>query len=91
MKSFNLRTKCSNCKNEFVSDEEIVICRIWEAMSLITDCHSPELIKFTGEIAKEKVWFVAKEETNEKCFAIPTNKKLALAKSMLNSKVDIVY
>ena len=49
------------------------------------------LIKFTGEKAKEKMSFAAKEETITKCFVIPINKKLALAKSMLNSKVDIVY
>ena len=46
---------------------------------------------FTGEIAKEKVSFATKEETITKCFAIPINTKLALAKSTLNSKVDIVY
>ena len=91
MKSFNSRTKCSNCKNEFVSNEEIVTCSICETMSFIIDCHSPVLIKFTGEIVKEKVSFVAKEETNTKCFAIPIKKKLALTKSVLNRKVDIVY
>ena len=60
-------------------------------MSLIIDCHSTLLIKFTGEIAKEKVSFVTKEEIITKCFAIPINKKLALAKSTLDSKADIVY
>ena len=60
-------------------------------MSLITDCHSPLLIKFTGKIAKEKVSLVAKEETITKCLAIPINKKLELANSMLNSKMYIVY
>ena len=54
-------------------------------MFFITDCHSPVLIKFTGEIAKEVVSFVAKEETIIKCFVIPIHKKLALAKAMLNS------
>ena len=85
-------SKCPNGKHEFVSDEEIVICSsICETISPVTDYHSPVLIKFTGEIAKEKVPFVAKEETITKCFAIPINKKLVLAKSMLNSEVDIVY
>ena len=56
----------------------------------ITDFHSAALIKFIGEIAKEKVLFVAKEETTTKCLAIPINKKLALAKPMLTSLVNIV-
>ena len=60
-------------------------------MSLIIDSHSTLLLKFTGELAKEKVSFATKEETITKFFAIPINKKLALAKSTLNSKVDIVY
>ena len=56
----------------------------------ITDFHSAALIKFIGKIAKEKVLFVAKEETTTKCLAIPINKKLALAKPMLTSLVNIV-
>ena len=90
MKTINSKTKCPNCKHEFVSDEEIVICRICGTMSLIIDCHSPVLVNFTSQIAKEKVLFVAKEETITKYFAIPVNKKLALAKSMLNSQVNSV-
>ena len=91
MKSFNSKSKWPKLKHEFVLDEEIVICTICEAMSLITDCHSPLLIKFTGKITKEKVSLVAKEETIIKCLAIPINKKLELANSMLNSKMYIVY
>ena len=34
---------------------------------------------------------VANEEIITKCFAIPIIKKLALANSMLNSKVNIAY
>ena len=74
MKNFNSKTKCPKCKHEFVSDEGIVICSICETMSLITDCHSPLLIKFTVEIANEKLLFFGKEETITKCFAIPINK-----------------
>ena len=91
MKMFNPLTICSNCRHEFVSDEEIVICSICKAMSLITDCRSPVQIKFTGKIAKGKVSFNLREEAITNCFAIAMNKKLALAKFMLNSKVDIVY
>ena len=60
-------------------------------MLLITDCHSPMLIKFTGEIAKKKVLLAANEEMLTRCSTIPITKKLALAKSILNSKVNIVY
>ena len=73
------------------SDEKIVICSISEAMTLIIDCHSPVLVKFIGEIAKEKVSFVTTEEIITKYFAIPINKKLALATFMPNSKVEVVY
>ena len=52
-------------------------------MSLITDFNSPVLIEFISHVAKE--------ETIKKCFTTRINKKLAVAKSMLNSKVDIVY
>ena len=90
MKTFNSKTKCPNCKYEFVSYEEIIICSSCETLSLITDCHSPILIKCNSEIAKEKVPFITKQEMIE-CFIIPTNKKLALGKSILNSKVNIVY
>ena len=58
-------------------------------MPPITDFHSAALIKFIGEIAKEKMLF-AKEKTTTKCFAIPINKKLALATPMRNSLVNIV-
>ena len=67
MTSFNSKTKCPNCKHKFVSDEEIIICSICETMFLITDCHSPVLIKINDEIAKEKMSFVAQEETITKC------------------------
>ena len=90
MKTFNSKTKCPNCKHEFVSYEEIIICSSCETLSLITDCHSPILIKCNSEIAEEKVPFITKQEMIE-CFIIPTNKKLALGKSILNSKVNIVY
>ena len=49
-------------------------------MSFITDCHSPVLIKFTGEIAKEVVSFVAKEETIIKCCYTNTQ-KVGISKS----------
>ena len=52
-------------------------------MSLITDFNSPVLIEFISHVAKE--------ETMKKCFTTLINKKLAVAKYMLNSKVDIVY
>ena len=84
VKSFNSKTKCPNCKHEFVSYVEAAICSIYE----ITDCYSPISIKFTGEIARRKVAFVTKEEITIKCFAIPKTKKLALAKCTLHSKVD---
>lgn len=48
-------------------------------MSLITDFNSPVLIEFISHVAKE--------ETMKKCFTTLINKKLAVAKSMLNSKV----
>ena len=86
MKSFNIKTNCPNCKHEFVSDKEIVYVHLRNNVPYYRLSFS-----FTGEIAKEKVSFVAKEETITKCFAIAINKKLALTKSMLNSKADIVY
>ena len=48
-------------------------------MSVITDCHSPVLIKFTGEIAKEKVSFVAKEEIIMFCYT--NTQKVSISKS----------
>ena len=67
MTSFNSKIKCPNCKRKFVSDEEIIICSIFETIFLITDCHSPVLIKINDEIAKEKMSFVAQGETITKC------------------------
>lgn len=52
-------------------------------MSLVTDFHSSVLIEFISQVAKE--------EKTKKCFTTLINKKLAVAKYMLNSKVDIVY
>ena len=86
VKSFNSQTKCPNCKHEFVSYVEAALCSIYE----IIDCCFPISIKFTGEIARRKVVFVTKEEITIKCFAIPTTKKLVLAKCTLHSKVDIL-
>ena len=48
-------------------------------MSLITDCHSPLLIKFTGKIAKEKVSLVAKEESN-KMLCYTNKQKVSISK-----------
>ena len=75
MKLFNSLTKCPNFRPEFVSDEEIVTCSICKTMSLITYCHLPVQIKFTGKIAKGKMSFGLREEAITNCFAIPLNKK----------------
>ena len=57
LKSFIPRLFCSNCNEDITSDEEFIICKKCDTMSLTSNCKRDTTIKFTGQIGNDKVLF----------------------------------
>ena len=57
LKSFIPRLFCSNCDEDITSDEEFVICKKCDAMSLTSNCKTDTTVKFTGQIGNDNMLF----------------------------------
>ena len=53
--SLDPRLFCSNCNKDITPDEEFVIYKKCDTMSLISNCKTNTAVKFTGQITNDKV------------------------------------
>ena len=80
LKSFIPRLFCSNCNEDITSDEEFIICKKCDTMSLTSNCKTDTTVRFTGQIGNDKVLFRVDRLILSERFRLTT--KLELAKIM---------
>ena len=85
LKMFIPQLYCSNCNEDITSDEELVICKMFDTMSRISNCKTDATVKFTGQTANDKVLSWVDGLIVSKHFKL--NVKLELAKTMLRAKL----
>ena len=89
LKSFIPRLSCSNCNEDITSDEEFIICKKCDTMSLTSNCKTDTIVKFTGQIGNDKVLFWVDRLILSEHFRLTA--KLELAMAMLGAKLEILY
>ena len=89
LKSFIPRLFCSNCNEDITSDEEFIICKKCDTMSLTSNCKTDTTVEFTDHIGNNKVLFRVDRLTLSEHFRLTA--KLELAKAMLGAKLEILY
>ena len=89
VKMFIPQLYCSNCNEDITSDEELVICKMFNTMSRISNCKTDTTVKFTGQTGNDKVLSWIDGLIVSKHFKL--NVKLELAKTILCAKLKILY
>ena len=84
LKSFIPRLFCSNCDEDITSDEEFVICKKCDTISLTSNCKTDTTVKFTGQMLFQVDRLILSEQ-----FRLTA--KVQLAKAMLGAKLEILY
>ena len=65
LKSFVPWLSCSNCSEDITSDEEFVICKKCDTVSLTSNFKTDTIIKFAGQIGNDKVLFLGRSPNNK--------------------------
>ena len=86
LKSFIPRLFCSNCNEDITSDEEFVICKKYDTMSLTSNCKTDTTVTFTSQIGNNKVLFQVDHLILIEHFRLTA--KSELAKAMLGAKLQ---
>ena len=89
LKSFIPRLSCSNCNEDITSNEEFIICKRWDTMSLASNFKTDTTVKFTKQIGNDKVLFRVDRLILIEHFRLTA--KLELAKAMLGAKLEVFY
>ena len=87
LKSFNSRLSWPNCNEDITSDEEFIICKKWDTMSLTSNCKTDTTVKFTDQIGNDKVLLRV-----DRLILIEHSRltaKLELAKTILGEKLEV--
>jgi len=93
MKSFALKTSCSICRKEIddVPDDECIICEHCQNMVMAEDLIKSSIASFTLLSNEEKINLQIQSDLLTKVFGINVQHKLKLARSMMKTKVKVLY
>ena len=86
-KSLNSRLSWPNCNEDITSDEEFIICKKCDTMSLTSNCKTDTTVKFTDQIGNDKVLLRV-----DRLILIEHSRltaKLELAKTILGEKLEV--